>query len=89
MEIGANAFNIIAVWRNRKLEDQIKASQSDEERAKLAEKPGVILNVAKQRNGDFEGKVGLWFNQENYQYQSLYDRTEWNRRYLPREGIAA
>jgi twinkle protein len=88
MEIGANAFNIIAVWRNRKLEDQIKAAQTDEERAKLAEKPGVILNIAKQRNGDFEGKIALWFNQENYQYQSSYDRSEWNRRYLPR-GEAA
>lgn len=89
MEIGANAFNIIAVWRNRKLEDQVKAAQTDEERNKLMEKPGVILNVAKQRNGDFEGKVGLWFNQENYQYQSSYDRSEWNRRYLPRREIAA
>jgi twinkle protein len=84
MEIGANAFNIIAVWRNRKLEDQIKAAQSEDERRKMEEKPGVILNVAKQRNGDFEGKVGLWFNQENYQYQSSYDRSEWNRRYLAR-----
>lgn len=88
MEIGANAFNIIGVWRNRKQEDQVKAAASDEERDMLNEKPGVILNVAKQRNGDFEGKIGLWFNQENYQYQSSYDRSEWNRRYLPR-GEAA
>jgi twinkle protein len=88
MEIGANAFNIIAVWRNRKLEDQIKAAQSEDERRKMEEKPGVILNVAKQRNGDFEGKVGLWFNQENYQYQSSYDRSEWNRRYLARGEMA-
>jgi twinkle protein len=89
MEIGANAFNIVAVWRNRKLEDQIKAAQTDEERRLLGEKPGVIMNVAKQRNGDFEGKVGLWFNQDNYQYQSSHDRGDWARRYLPREDLAA
>lgn len=88
MEIGANAFNIIAVWRNRGLEEKIQQAQSEDEKRQHMEKPGVILNVAKQRNGDFEGKVGLWFNQENYQYQSSYDRSEWNRRYLPR-GEAA
>jgi twinkle protein len=87
MEIGANAFNIIAVWRNRSLEEKIQQAQSEEEKDQHREKPGVILNVAKQRNGDFEGKVGLWFNQENYQYQSSYDRSEWNRRYLPREAV--
>lgn len=80
MEIGANAFNIVAVWRNRKLEDQLKATQDEAEKQKLLEKPTVIVNVAKQRNGDFEGKIGLWFNQENYQYKC--ERDEWSRRYL-------
>ncbi|MEY9806964.1 AAA family ATPase [Bradyrhizobium elkanii] len=90
MEIGANAFNIVTVWRNRKLEDQVKAAKSDEERRQLEEKPGVIMNIAKQRNGDFEGKVGLWFDQASYQYQSSFDRSDWNRRYLTRgEAIAA
>lgn len=88
MEIGANAFNIIGVWRNRKLEDQIKAATSDEEKRQLEEKPGVIVNVAKQRNGDFEGKIGLWFNQVNYQYQSSHDRSDWMRRYLKHEEAA-
>jgi twinkle protein len=82
MEIGANAFNIITVWRNRKLEDEIKNAQSDAERDTLRQKPGVIMNIAKQRNGDFEGKVGLWFDQETYRYQSSHDRSIWNRRYI-------
>jgi twinkle protein len=89
MEIGANAFNIVTVWRNRKLEDQIKAAKDDEERRKLEEKPTVIMNIAKQRNGDFEGKVGLWFDQASYQYQSSHDRSEWKRRYLPRGEMVA
>jgi twinkle protein len=87
MEIGANAFNIVTVWRNRKLEDQIKAAKTDEERKTLSDKPTVIMNIAKQRNGDFEGKVGLWFDQANYQYQSSFDRGEWCRRYLCREAV--
>lgn len=85
MEIGANAFNVLSVWRNKKHEERIQQAQSDEERAALMEKPGVILNVAKQRNSDFEGKVGLWFDQETYRYHSAHDRSLWGRTYLPND----
>lgn len=87
-EIGSNAFNILTIWRNKKLEDDSKregtASEESEEDEDAANKPGVILNVAKQRNGDFSGKVGLWFDQDTYRYQSSHDRSQWDdRRYLP------
>ena len=45
----------------------------------LADKPPVILNVAKQRNGDWEGRIGLWFNRETYQYRSSQDHVHGNR----------
>ena len=83
MEIGANAFNIIAVWRNRSLEENIRKAESDDEREGLRQKPGVVVNVAKQRNGDFEGRVGLWFDQDTYRYSSSADNAAWKRRYLP------
>lgn len=83
MEIGANAFNILTVWRNRDHEERMKAAGDDAKRKELDQKPGVILNVTKQRNGDFEGKVGLWFDQATYRYHSAYDRSLWGRRYLP------
>jgi twinkle protein len=86
MEIGANAFNIITVWRNRKHEDAISNAKSDEELADLMQKPGVIMNIAKQRNGDYEGKVGLWFDQETYRYHSSHERGMWGRRYLERDS---
>lgn len=85
MEIGANAFNIITVWRNRALEDDIRKAESirDEDGlAELQQKPGVMINIAKQRNGDFEGKVGLWFDKSCYRYYSSYDRSMWSRSYL-------
>jgi len=90
-EIGANAFNIIGLWRNRKLEDLIGAATEAAERGdaaaqlkllELAEKPPVIANVAKQRNGDWEGKCGLWFNPATYQYRSAHD-DRFGRRFLP------
>lgn len=90
MEIGANAFNILSIWRDRKLEDElhILEASGDEANRQLAatkrqEKPGVILNVAKQRNGDFEGKIGLWFDQATYRYRSRLDEASWKRTYLP------
>jgi twinkle protein len=90
MEIGANAFNILSVWRNRRLEEEIRATKDEDEIVALQEKPGVILNVAKQRNGDFEGKVGLWFDQQTYRYQSSHDRGMWgNRNYRIQTAEAA
>ena len=86
-EIGNNAFNIIAVWRNRKLEDLIADEDTDEEeRARLMATPGVVLHVSKQRNGDWEGKIGLHFNIENYQYRdSLGSR--FGRHYINNEDL--
>jgi twinkle protein len=89
MEIGANAFNILTVWRNRRHEEELGAAKTDAERQDLDQKPGVILNVAKQRNGDFEGKVGLWFDQSTYRYHSSFDRGLWDRAFLPRGERAA
>ena len=68
-EIGSNAFNIITIWRNREHEEKLAAAE-EHEKAELEQKPSVILNVAKNRNGDFEGKVGLWFDKDTYRYRS-------------------
>ena len=78
-EVGSNAFNIIGIWRNKKLEDEIRVASEAADRGdttaldKLSEKPPVLINVAKQRNGDWEGKFGLWFNPATYQYRSAHD----------------
>jgi twinkle protein len=81
-EIAANAANILGVWRNRKLEDEIATLTEDASRGdvtagmklrEIADEPPVIVNVAKQRNGDWEGKFGLWFNPDTYQYRSAHD----------------
>ena len=59
MEIGANAFNILTVWRDRRHEEELQAAETEALRAEMDQKPGVILNVAKQRNGDFEGLLAV------------------------------
>jgi twinkle protein len=52
------------------------------------EKPGVLLNVAEQRNGDYEGKIGLWFDKATYRYHSSFDRSMWGRKFLPNISIS-
>ncbi len=81
-EIGANAFNIITIWRNRSLEDKIFAAPRQEEKAELEKRPSVIMNIAKQRSGDFEGKIGLWFDQKTYRYRCSQEQDLTPRRYL-------
>jgi twinkle protein len=100
-EIAANAANILAIWRNRKLEDEISAAAelagkgdatAELKLRELREKPPVVVNVAKQRNGDFEGRFGLWFSVSTYQYRSSYD-DKFGRQFVnrsdDRDGAAA
>lgn len=79
MEIGANVFNIITIFRNRKVEDD---AQGAGERPEFTPDPGVVVNVAKQRNGDFEGKVKFYFSTRTYQYFSLADSRRTPRSYV-------
>ncbi|EJF80063.1 bifunctional DNA primase/helicase [Bartonella doshiae] len=81
-EIGANAFNIITIWRNKSLEDKIFAASHAEEKAQLAKRPSVIMNIAKQRSGDFEGKIGLWFDSQTYRYRCSSEPSQTPRHYL-------
>jgi twinkle protein len=97
-EIGSNAANIIAVWRNRRHEEtlaearQLADGGSEAAKAKLAELeqvPGVVLNVSKQRNGDWEGKAGLFFDTESYRYRGPEDSMLRTYVETVREGEAA
>jgi twinkle protein len=54
-EIGDQADNLILIQRNKRKELS-KAAAGD------ADQPDVFLNVAKQRNGAYEGSLGFWFN---------------------------
>jgi len=72
-EIGSNAFNILGVHRNRKLEDDIAQAElagDTEKLASISDLPGVTVNVAKQRNGDVEGKRKLHLDLQTYRYSS-------------------
>lgn len=62
--------NVVSVWRNKKKEEaaQKAAYLNMPVPADVREKPDAVLHVQKQRNFDWEGKVGLFFDRESHQY---------------------
>jgi len=71
--------NVITVWRHKKKEDELQKQNLDPvKRGEWESKPDSVLIVAKQRNGDWEGKIGLychrasmWFNEAPHQKHPL------------------
>ena len=55
--------NVISVWRNKKKERDLEIGKavSDAE-------PDALLICDKQRNGEWEGGIALWFHRESMQY---------------------
>lgn len=53
--------NVFIVWRNKKAEQEGKGD------------PTCIVACEKQRNGEFEGKFGFWFDVESQQYLEKLD----------------
>ena len=52
------AHNVVTLWRNR-------AKEADP--TKYLDAPGQVLDIQKQRNGEFEGKFLLWFDPASLQ----------------------
>lgn len=66
--------NVFAVWRNRRKE---RAEEREREGKELTDSqrellgtPDVLLICDKQRNGEWEGKIGLWYHRGAMQYCS-------------------
>ena len=55
--------NVISVWRN-------KAKEKEREQGKPVKDadPDALLICDKQRNGEWEGSIGLWFDRNSMQY---------------------
>jgi twinkle protein len=53
--------NVITVWRNKKQEESARAGM-------VGDEPDCLLICDKQRNGEWEGKIGLFFDPETSSY---------------------
>lgn len=73
--------NIFLVHRNlerekvlQKLDSGVAECQLSERENNLIQNPGVVLEIAKNRNGEKTGNIGLYFHKESGQYMR-YDST--------------
>lgn len=55
--------NVISVWRNKAKERKREAGAVVEDK-----EPDALLICDKQRNGEWEGNIGLWFDANSQQY---------------------
>ena len=62
--------NLLLIWRNKAKEDDVKAGKKTSPR--LAE-PDAYLLCRKQRNGDDEPTIGLWFDRDSKQFKGSPD----------------
>jgi twinkle protein len=58
--------NVITVWRNKRKEQAMASNKADE---KILNEADTILICDKQRNGEWEGKIGLWYDQASMRFR--------------------
>jgi len=59
------ADNVLTVWRNKKKEQKIASGDTSEE---LKGQPDALILCDKQRNGEWEGRIALWFDQDSMRF---------------------
>lgn len=60
--------NVVIVWRN-KVKEQRRSDESEDGK----NPPDAMLIVDKQRNGEWEGRINLWFHKPSQQYVAAPD----------------
>ena len=68
------ADNVLIWWRNRVKEDKIrKGNLSDLDLAEVEKQPDAICRCEKQRNGDDEPRISLWWHSPSHQFVSAHN----------------
>lgn len=61
------ADNVFSIWRNKKKEIARTQALTEKTRA-ILQSPDAFFGCEKQRNGEWEGRIPLWWNPNAYQY---------------------
>ena len=81
------AHNVITIWRNRSKEAEAKEAQRLGKSGPDEKLPDQLIDIQKQRNGEFEGRISLWFDPDSFQFmQDHFDRP---RPYLAPRSLEA
>lgn len=63
--ISDQVSNVVTVWANKAKRDRLETDPNDQE---ALAKPDALVSVEKQRNGAWEGKVKLWFDEASLRF---------------------
>lgn len=63
--ISDQCANVITVWMDKAKARELEANPLNEE---LREKPDAIVSIEKQRNGSWEGRIRLWFDNTSLRF---------------------
>jgi twinkle protein len=64
------AANVVTVWANKAKQASLQKDPND---ADALAKPDALVTIEKQRNGEFEGRFQLWFDEGSLRFMN--DRT--------------
>jgi twinkle protein len=64
--ISDQVSNVVTVWANKAKREKLEQSPTD---AEWIVKPDAMVGVEKQRNGAWEGKVKLWFDDASLRFR--------------------
>ena len=72
------ADNVVICWKDKKKEEA-KRKQKDRQTLEIGEqesleRPDQLLSISKQRNGEFEGNLALWFREDSLQFEESEGR---------------
>ena len=76
--------NLLIVWRNKRKEDDKAKGKASEEMI-----PDAMLLCDKNRHGDWEGRLNLWFHHRSTQYISHPRDTVMDLAQYPHDGLRA
>lgn len=63
-EITDQVDNVYTLWRNKAKEDEKQKGNNE----KIINEPDAILSCSKNRHGDWEGKISLWYQRDSMQF---------------------
>jgi twinkle protein len=57
--------NVITVWANKAKQAKLESDPHD---TVAQAEPDALIGVEKQRNGEFEGRLKLWFHRDSFRF---------------------
>ena len=69
-DISNQAHNVLIVWNDDKKKKEANKPEHLRDK-KVMDKADMVFTVEKQRNGEFEGGLGLWFDERSLQFKDL------------------